>query len=101
MPTSTPQQFSSGNSQHQRKAIHRGAGRRVAAAHPKLRSKPRYSRDLAVVGGPQDACPADSGVSLQQEEEGAVNDLIDRLEEVGQHQVMPMNLQMHESFLAA
>ena len=36
----------------------------------------------------QNACPADSGVGLQQEEEGAVNDIIEQLEEVGQQQVM-------------
>ena len=36
---------------------------------------------------PRDACAADSGVGLQQKEESDVNDLIDRLEEVGQHQV--------------
>lgn len=36
----------------------------------------------------RDACAADSGVGLQPKEESAVNDLIDRLEEVGRCQVM-------------
>ena len=50
---------------------------------------------------PQDACPADSGVGLQQEEEAAVNDIIEQLEEVGQHQVRLMKFasawKLHDS----
>lgn len=49
----------------------------------------------------QNACSADSGVGLQQEEEAEVNDIIEQLEGVGQQQVMRMTFasawKLHDS----
>lgn len=47
----------------------------------------------------RDACAADSEVGLQPKEESAVNDLIDRLEDIGHRQVMVTSLQMQYRFL--